>query len=122
MSANGKYQIIAERDGVSGKMYISQDYGLTWTEIADIGATRWLSVEVSSSANYFVGQKEYRKAQKLGFDDIFLLDNSGHITELSVANIFVLKNGEWRTPPNNGSILPGFTRQWVIDETGAKEA
>lgn len=49
-----------------------------------------------------------------GVDDMLLLDNQGFVVEATVANLFVLKNKVLMTPPNNGSILPGVTRQNVI--------
>lgn len=48
-------------------------------------------------------------------DDVLLTDNEGYITEASVANIWVVKNGVAYTPPNDGSILPGITRQTVFE-------
>jgi branched-chain amino acid aminotransferase len=80
-----------------------------------------INMQCKNSANYFVGQMAYKHAQENGYDDAFLLDDRGHITELTVSNIFMKKNGRWYTPPNDGSILPGITRQWVMEQTDAEE-
>ncbi|MEL6194088.1 MAG: aminotransferase class IV [Bacteroidota bacterium] len=54
------------------------------------------------------------EAGRRGFDDAILLDNNGHVSEASTANIFFEKDEVLYTPPC-GHILPGITRQTVID-------
>lgn len=54
-------------------------------------------------------------------DSTFVVDNYGHYVEGSTANIFIFKNNTLLTPPNNGSILPGITRKWVLDQFGGAE-
>jgi branched-chain amino acid aminotransferase len=49
-----------------------------------------------------------------GFSEGIALDNQGFISEGSGENIFVIKNGNIMTPPVSASILPGFTRNTVI--------
>lgn len=53
-------------------------------------------------------------------DDLLMTDNDGYITEATVANLFIVKNGMVFTPPNNGSILPGITRQTIIEQIKGK--
>lgn len=54
-------------------------------------------------------------AKSSGFDDCLFLTHDGKVSELSAANIFMVKNGEILTPTNNSDILEGINRQAVID-------
>lgn len=45
-----------------------------------------------------------------------LLDSSGYILETSRHNVFIIQGGGLVTPPLDGRILPGITRQAVIEE------
>ena len=49
-------------------------------------------------------------AQRAGFDDAVTLNRDGHISEGSVANIFLVRHGEVVTPPITDDILEGITR------------
>ena len=49
-------------------------------------------------------------AQRAGFDDAVTLNKDGHISEGSVANIFLVRHGEVITPPVTDDILEGITR------------
>ena len=51
----------------------------------------------------------------IGCDEVIFTDHLDHIVEAGVANVFVVNEvGEVFTPKNDGSILPGLTRQWVL--------
>jgi branched-chain amino acid aminotransferase len=49
-------------------------------------------------------------AQRSGFDDAITLNKDGHVSEGSVANIFMVRNGAVVTPPVTDDILEGITR------------
>lgn len=49
-------------------------------------------------------------AQRAGFDDAISLNKDGHISEASVANFFMVRNGAVLTPPVTDDILEGITR------------
>jgi branched-chain amino acid aminotransferase len=55
-----------------------------------------------------------RDALKSGYDEAILLDQAGLVAEGSGENIFVVKNGVIRTPPQSASILAGITRDSAI--------
>jgi len=50
-----------------------------------------------------------------GFDEAILLDIDGRLAEGSGENLFVVNNGKLITPPLGSSILPGITRDSVIE-------
>lgn len=50
-----------------------------------------------------------------GYDDAIFLDASGHVCELSAANIFLIKNGVLITPDTTSDLLEGINRKTVIE-------
>jgi branched-chain amino acid aminotransferase len=53
-------------------------------------------------------------AQRAGFDDAITLNKDGHISEGSVANFFMVRNGAIVTPPVTDDILEGITRATLM--------
>ncbi len=56
-----------------------------------------------------------REAQKRRADDAVFLNSAGCVTEAIAANVFFVKRGVLCTPALNTGILPGVTRQLVIE-------
>jgi branched-chain amino acid aminotransferase len=54
------------------------------------------------------------EARRAGYDEAILLTDDGYIADGAGENIFVVKDGVIRTPPLATSILPGITRDTVI--------
>ncbi|MEM0084490.1 MAG: branched-chain-amino-acid transaminase [Candidatus Methanomethylicia archaeon] len=50
-----------------------------------------------------------------GADEAIMLDWRGYVCEGTGANIFIVKRGMLMTPPLYASILPGITRQTIIE-------
>ncbi|HEY0964727.1 MAG TPA: aminotransferase class IV [Candidatus Paceibacterota bacterium] len=50
-----------------------------------------------------------------GFDDCLFLNHNGYVSELSAANIFMVKNSCLHTPDTASDILEGITRRSVIE-------
>jgi branched-chain amino acid aminotransferase len=50
-----------------------------------------------------------------GADEVIMLDSAGAVAEGSGQNIFVVKNGEIRTPPPFAGLLKGVTRDAVME-------
>ena len=49
-----------------------------------------------------------------GYDDCIFLDASGHVCELSAANIFIVRNGTLITPSTASDLLEGINRDTVL--------
>ena len=66
--------------------------------------------------NYAGTLLPYKEITEQGYDEIIFLNSSDEnvIDEARSANIFVLKDNVLKTPPLQGSILPGITRDSVI--------
>ena len=72
--------------------------------------------EAKTAGNYAGSLYPARKAQQMGFDQVLWLDAFEHkyIEEVGTMNIFFLINDTLITPPLGGTILPGVTRDSVI--------
>lgn len=69
----------------------------------------------------FLGWRDsQRRAAASGADTALLLDADGRLGEASTANVFCVIGGQIVTPPVRG-ILPGVTREVVVELTGARE-
>ena len=53
-------------------------------------------------------------ANLAGFDEALVLNQDGHLSEGSAANVFMLRNGVWATPMITDNILEGITRRSII--------
>ena len=54
------------------------------------------------------------EAQRAGYDEAILLTAEGFVADGSGENVFIVKDGRIWTPPLSTSILPGITRDSVI--------
>jgi len=66
------------------------------------------------SLNYLSHCLAKLEANVAGADEALMLDSSGHVAEGTGQNIFVVKQGELRTPPLYAGILAGITRAVVM--------
>lgn len=73
------------------------------------------NMQAKTPANYAALTHVQPILEQTGAQDAFLLDNQGYVVEATVANFFIVKGDVIMTPPNRGSILPGFTRQTVAE-------
>src|SRR5437870_9110319 len=67
-----------------------------------------------SGANYMNSQLIKMEALLNGFSEGVALDDRGYVSEGSGENIFVVSGGIVNTPPLSSSVLPGITRDSVI--------
>lgn len=49
-----------------------------------------------------------------GYDDCIFLDASGHVCELSAANIFIVRGGKLITPDTHSDLLEGINRRTIM--------
>jgi branched-chain amino acid aminotransferase len=54
------------------------------------------------------------EAKRSGYDEAILLTDDGYVADGAGENVFVVRDGLLRTPPLSTSILPGITRDTVI--------
>jgi para-aminobenzoate synthetase/4-amino-4-deoxychorismate lyase len=60
--------------------------------------------------------KELARAQAAGCDDALFFNERGELTEGCIHNVFIVKNGEWHTPPARSGLLPGVYRAHRLAE------
>ncbi|WP_160098188.1 aminotransferase class IV [Rhodococcus sp. T7] len=48
-------------------------------------------------------------------DDVVLVNELGHVTETTIANLAARIDGVWWTPPLSSGCLPGVERSWQLD-------
>jgi len=68
-----------------------------------------------SGANYMNSQLIKMEALLNGFAEGIALDDRGYVSEGSGENIFLVYEGKVVTPPLSSSILPGITRDSIIE-------
>jgi branched-chain amino acid aminotransferase len=73
-----------------------------------------LPAMAKSGANYMNSQLIKMEAITNGYAEGIALDNAGYVSEGSGENVFVVRNGQVMTPPLQASILPGITRDAII--------
>lgn len=82
----------------------------SWTRIT----SNSLPSMAKAGANYMNSQLIKMEAKLGGFTEGIALDDRGYVSEGSGENIFLVSGGKLITPPLGASILPGITRDSVI--------
>lgn len=83
----------------------------TWTRIS----SNTMPPMAKVSANYMNSQLIKMEAIINGYAEGIALDTRGNISEGSGENLFMVMNGTVYTPPIAASILPGITRDTVVE-------
>lgn len=82
----------------------------SWTRIT----SNSMPAMAKAGANYMNSQLIKMEAILGGFSEGIALDDRGYVSEGSGENIFLVNGGKLYTPPLGASILPGITRDSVI--------
>jgi len=56
-----------------------------------------------------------QEALKTGADEALMRNQAGEIVECSQSNFFIVREGALRTPPLTAGLLPGITREFVLE-------
>jgi D-alanine transaminase len=79
---------------------------------------RWARCDIKSIA-LLPAVLAYQAAKKAGADDAIFVEEDGTVNEATGANVFVVTRGRLRTPPKSARILPGVTRDKVLEAARA---
>jgi len=82
----------------------------SWTRIAP----NTLPAMAKSGANYMNSQLIKMEAIINGYVEGIALDANGYVSEGSGENVFIVRNGALQTAPLGNSVLPGITRDSVL--------
>ena len=55
------------------------------------------------------------EAKSKGYDEAIFFNKEGHLTEGALHSIFVVKDGNWSTPPLADGVLPGLLRSSLLE-------
>jgi para-aminobenzoate synthetase/4-amino-4-deoxychorismate lyase len=101
--------------------YSSQRFGRAGiSKRAVSSADRFLYHKTTSRAMY---NEQLAAARKRGLDDVLFFNERGELTEGTIHNVFVVKDGVWRTPPVSCGLLPGVFRAHLLKtQKNAREA
>jgi len=67
------------------------------------------------SANYLESLLARQEARAAGVNEALCLNEKGVLAEASMSNIFLVTNGILRTPGHESGILPGITRETILE-------
>jgi branched-chain amino acid aminotransferase len=67
------------------------------------------------SANYLESMLARQEARNVGVDEALFLNDKGLLAEASMSNVFLFSNGVLKTPAKESGILPGITREVVLE-------
>ena len=85
--------------------------GLTVATAQDL---RWRRCHIKSTS--LLGNvMHFQQSQDNGVNETLLFNEDGYLTEASVCNVFVVKDGVVATPALDHQLLPGITRHIVIE-------
>ena len=88
---------------------VGKGYALTSTE--DL---RWQRCQIKSTS--LLGNVlHFQEGYEAGSQETLLYNSDNELTEASASNIYVIKDGVVATPIQDNQILPGITRQLVLD-------
>ncbi len=95
--------------------YMPVDKGLsmivsTWQRISDNA----IPTRAKLSGGYVNSALARKEATDGGFDEAILLNSSGHVSEGSAENLFIVRDGKLITPGLSEGALEGITRRSVI--------
>lgn len=82
----------------------------TWNRVAP----NTIPAAAKIAGNYLSGQLVKMEALRNGYDEAIALGPDGMLSEGSGQNVFVVDGGALYTPPIDGTLLPGITRDTVL--------
>jgi branched-chain amino acid aminotransferase len=95
--------------------YVEIDNGIrcgvsSWRRLPDCAVPARAKV----TGGYINSALAKSEALENGFDEAIVLTESGHVSEGSAENVFLLRDGVFATPPVTDDILEGVTRKLVM--------
>jgi D-alanine transaminase len=102
-----------------------RELGPSATKLRENGITvitlpefRWARCDIKSIA-LLPSVLAYHAARKAGANDAIFVDGDETVNEATAGNVFVVTQGRLRTPPKGTRILPGVTRDKILEAARA---
>lgn len=83
----------------------------SWRRISDNA----IPARAKISGSYINSSLAKKEAVDRGFTEAIMLSETGHVSEGSAANLFIVKDGVLITPAKSDDILEGITRKTIIE-------
>jgi len=83
--------------------------------IASVRRTRQNTISSMKSLNYLINVVARMEAAQRGMDEALLFNEDGYLAEGGGSNIFFVRSGRLVTPAANSGIIPGVTREVVME-------
>jgi branched-chain amino acid aminotransferase len=83
--------------------------------IASVRRMKQSSFSAIKSINYLLNVMARMEATEKGLDETIILNDEGYIAEGGGSNVFFVQEGKLITPSADMGIIPGITREVVID-------
>jgi branched-chain amino acid aminotransferase len=83
----------------------------SWQRVAD----NMIPGRAKVNGSYVNNSLMKNEALLNGYDEAIALDTSGHVAEGTVANLFLVRDGQLITPDTSTDILEGITRRTIIE-------
>ncbi len=102
--------------GQKGNLYSPTDYLQSYKGlISSIKRNPFSPVVYLKSLNFLENVLAKKEALIAGYQEALFLNTSGFLTEGSITNLFIVKDGKIFTPAVECGLLAGITREVVID-------
>ncbi len=82
----------------------------SWRRVDD----NMIPTQIKSAGIYVNSMLAKTEATLAGFDEAIILSQDGHVSEGSGENVFMVAGGKLHTPRIEDNVLPGITRETVI--------
>lgn len=86
--------------------------------VSSIQRNSWSPLSGMKTLNFLESMLARREARTAGADEALLLNEKGLLAEASMSNVFLVSEGSLRTPGLESGVLPGVTREAVIELAG----
>lgn len=83
----------------------------SWTRSAD----NMIPSRAKVNGQYVNASLIKNEALRNGYDEAIVLDSQGHVSEGTVANLFIIRDGILITPDKSTDLLEGITRSSIIE-------
>jgi branched-chain amino acid aminotransferase len=117
---SGSGPLGSDRSSAEPTLVISVAEQKTWGESSSVLLVPWIRNEKSpltglKTTSYAENVYALDIAQQNGFSEAIFLSSSGLVSEGTGSNIFLVKNGDVFSPDINSGLLPGITRDLVLE-------
>lgn len=105
--------VMAKKYAPYGKIFYEK--GISCTVSKNFFKNESSPLTFIKSFNYLESILARTEAKREGFDETIMLNNKGHIAESSASNLFFVKSGIIYAPSVPCGILPGITREMILE-------